>query len=75
MRTGCLTGWLMFWEIDVRTWMDYKLFNFLFRFGGHYSSMLLVIMSVEKCFAVYFPLKSKTSRTFKNLNVQQLELF
>ena len=27
--------------------------------------MLLVLMSVEKCFAVYFPLKSKTICTVK----------
>ena len=40
----------------------------MFRFGRHYSSMLLVLMSIEKCFAVYFPLKSKvvcTVRTAK----------
>ena len=41
-------------------WTDCKLFYFLFQFGGHYSSMFLVQISVEKCFAVYFPLKSKT---------------
>ena len=55
----------MFWEIDVRTWMDYKLFNFLFGFGGHYSSMLLVLMSVEKCFALYFPLKIQKNLYFE----------
>ena len=37
----------------------------LFHFGSDYSSMLLVLMSVEKCFAVYFPLKSKTVCTVK----------
>ena len=37
----------------------------LFFFGRHYSSTLLVLMSVENCFAVYFPLKSKTVCTVK----------
>ena len=40
----------------------------MFYFGNNYSSTLLVMMSVEKCFAVYFPLKSKivcTIRTAK----------
>ena len=34
-------------------------------FGRHYSSMLLVLMSLEKCFVIYFPLKSKTVCTVK----------
>ena len=46
--------------------MDCKLGFFLFHFGRHYSSTLLILMSVEKCFAVYFPLKSKTVCTVKN---------
>ena len=45
--------------------MDCKLGYFLFYFGRQYSSSLLVIMSVEKCFAVYFPLKSKTISTIR----------
>ena len=40
------------------TWADCRLGYFLFIFGRQYSSMLLVLMSLEKCFAVYFPLKS-----------------
>ena len=66
--TGCLAGWLIFLtrsEVDIRKWADCKLFYFLFHFGRHYSSMLLVLMSVEKCFAVYFPLKAKTVCTVK----------
>ena len=47
-------------EVDPRTWTDCKLEYFLFHFSRHYSFMLLVLMSVEKCYAVYFPLKSKT---------------
>ena len=52
-------------QIDPRTWTDCKLFYFLFYFGRQYSSMLLFLMSLEKCFAVYFPLKSKTICTVK----------
>ena len=52
-------------QIDPWTWTDCKLGIFLFEFGKQYSSMLLVLMSVEKCFAVYFPLKSKTVCTVK----------
>ena len=46
--------------VDPWTWVDCKLGSFLFKFGKHYSSMLLVLMSLEKCFAVYFPLRFKT---------------
>ena len=46
-------------------WTDCKLGYFLFYFGRHYSSMLLVLMSIEKCFVIYFPLKSKTVCTVK----------
>ena len=49
----------------MRRWTDCKLFFFLFRFGRHYSSMLLILMSIEKCFAVYFPLLSKTVCTVR----------
>ena len=52
-------------EVDPRTWTDCKLEYFLFHFSRHYSSMLLVLMSVEKCYAVYFPLKSKTVCTVR----------
>ena len=37
----------------------------MFYFGKHYSSMLLVMMSMKKCFAVYFPLQSKTVCTVR----------
>ena len=29
-------------------------------FGAHYSSMLVTVMSIEKFFALYFPLKAKS---------------
>ena len=52
-------------RVDPYTWTDCKLGYFLFYFGRHYSSTLLVLMSIEKCFAVYFPLKSKTLCTVR----------
>ena len=51
--------------MDPGSWMDCKLYYFMLRFGRHYSSVLLVLMSLEKCFAVYFPLKSKTICTVR----------
>ena len=66
--SGCLGAWLRHLtrgQIDPRSWTDCKLYYFMFYYGMHYSSMLLVLMSVEKCFAVYFPLKSKTVCTIR----------
>ena len=68
LRTGCFVIWIAILtqnQVMPGTWTDCKLFSFLFYFARHYSSMLLVLMSVEKCFAVYFPLKSKTVCTVK----------
>ena len=65
---GCFTGWLMILthrEVDARIWTDCKLFYFLYYFWRSYSSSLLVLMSSEKCFAVYFPLKSRTICTVR----------
>ena len=39
--------------------------TFLFYYFRHYSSSLLVVMSLERFFALYFPLKSKTVCTMK----------
>ena len=61
--SGCFGAWLRHLtnrQVDPRLWTNCKLYFFLFYFGRHYSSMLLVLMSVEKCFAVYFPLKAQT---------------
>ena len=66
--SGCFGAWVRYLtcgQIDPRFWTDCKLSYFMFYFGRHYSSMLLVLMSLEKCFAVYFPLKSKTVCTVK----------
>ena len=68
MWFGCFAGWIIFltrFDIHPWTWTHCKVGEFLFRFGRQYSSMLLVLMSIEKCFAVYFPLKSKTVCTVK----------
>ena len=66
--SGCFCTWVIFLtreRVNPRTWTDCKLYYFIFYFGRHYSSMLLVLMSLEKCFAVYFPFKSKTVCTVK----------
>ena len=66
--SGCFVSWVSFLthhKIYPAIWTDCKLFYFIFYYGRHYSSMLLVLMSIEKCFAVYFPLKSKTVCTVK----------
>ena len=66
--SGCFSGWVIHLtrrQVDPRQWTGCKLYYFMFYFGNHYSSTLLVLMSVEKCFAVYFPLKSKTFCTVR----------
>ena len=66
--SGCFTTWIAILtrgRIDPDTWTDCKLGYFIFYFGRQYSSSLLVLMSIEKCFAVYFPLKSKTVCTLR----------
>ena len=66
--TGCFDAWMRFLtqnKVYPATWTDCKLTYYLFYSGRQYSSMLLVLMSIEKCFAVYFPLKLKTVCTVK----------
>ena len=46
-------------------WTDCKLYYFLFHFFAHYSSVLLIIMSVEKFIVLYFPLKAKVVCTLR----------
>ena len=41
------------------TWTDCGFGYFLMYFGSNYSSALLVVISVEKCIALYLPFKSK----------------
>ena len=47
-------------QIDIFAWTGCGLGFFLQYFGSTYSSVLLVIISLEKFFALYFPLKTKT---------------
>ena len=61
--TGAFVAWvghLTRWTIDLDAFTDCKLGYFLFYFGGDYSSMLLAVMSIEKFFALHFPLKAKS---------------
>ena len=44
----------------MKTWTDCKPAFFLHRLAAQYSSMLLAIMSIEKFFALFFPLKAKS---------------
>ena len=53
-------GHLTWWTIDLDVFTDCKLGYFLFYFGGDYSSIILAVMSVEKFFTLYFPLKAKS---------------
>ena len=52
-------------DISPWTWTDCKFTYFCWYFPRHFSSALLVIMSVEKFFALYFPLKTKSICTVK----------
>ena len=40
-------------------------YHFFFYFFAHYSSTILIIMSVEKCFVLYFPFKAKVVCTLR----------
>ena len=48
------------WQVNPYTWTDCKVGEATFYFCSQYSSSLLMIMTVEKCFALYFPLQSKS---------------
>ena len=66
--TGCFSTWmknLTRGQIDPDTWTDCKVMFTLFFFYFHYSSLLLMFMAVEKCFALYFPLQIKVICTVK----------
>ena len=66
--SGAFVGWigvLTRWKTDPFTWADCKIGFFLFYFCSNYSSALLVIISIEKFVALYFPFKTKTFCTTK----------
>ena len=55
-------------RVNAYGWTDCKLAYFCWYFFRHYSSALLVMMSIEKCIALYFPFKTRnicTVRTAK----------
>ena len=65
---GSLLEWISNYSrraIDPFIWTDCKLTYFCWYFFHHFSSAMLVIMSIEKCFALYFPLKTKGICTVK----------
>ena len=65
---GAFPWWLFYLtrgSVQPWTWTDCKLGVFLFFFSAHFSSALLIIMSVEKTFVLYFPLKTKIFCTVK----------
>ena len=47
-------------KLDIFVWTGCGFGYFLLYFGSTYSSVILVIISLEKFFALYFPLKTKT---------------
>ena len=58
-------GLLTHWKINLFETINVCLSYFIFYFSVHYSSALLCIMSLEKFFAVYFPLRSRRICTVK----------
>ena len=53
------------WTVNANAWSDCKFGYFLFFFSLHYSSVLLVVMCIEKFMALYFPLRVKSFCTVK----------
>ena len=65
---GSLLEWLSHLtknELNPFTWTDCKLPYFCWYFFNQYLSIVLVMMSIEKCIVVYFPLKTKNICTVK----------
>ena len=58
-------GLLTQWKINLFETINACLSYFIFYFSVHYSSALLCIMSLEKFFALYFPLRSRRICTVK----------
>ena len=65
---GALLEWIYYltkYRVNPFTWTGCKLTYFCWYFFNQYSSILLVMMSVEKCIVVYFPLKVRNICTVK----------
>ena len=61
-------GWVIYLSratINPYVWTDCKLGMFLFFFCRDHSSTILTIMSVEKFFGLYFPLKTRSICTIR----------
>ena len=61
--TGCFISCLAFfidYRINPYTWLDCKGTNFFDFFSAHCSSCLLAVMCLEKLFALYFPLRTRS---------------
>ena len=58
-------GNLTHWRVNLFLWAKCKLPRFIESFCFEYSSALLMIMSIEKCYALYFPFKAKVVCTVK----------
>ena len=68
MWTGALSQFVFFLtrhKFDIFVWGKCKVGFFVMYFCLNYSSALLVIISVEKFIALYFPLKTKTICTVR----------
>ena len=52
-------------DVDIFLWTNCTVGFFLLYFGANYSSALLVIISVEKFLALYFPFKTKSICTVR----------
>ena len=73
--SGALSAWIGYltrWSVDPDLWTDCKPGYFLFYFCRHYSSALLCMMCIEKCYAMYFPLKAKSICTVKTAKLASL---
>ena len=60
------------YQVNPRIWISCQLGYFLIYFSVTYSSAILVIISTEKCFALYFPFRSKyicTVRTARRVSL------
>ena len=62
-------AYLTRWRVNPEVWGDCKLDYILYYFCAHYSSALLVIMSLEKFLALYFPLKAKQICTLRTAKI------
>ena len=68
LLSGSLLEWIHFlskYRVNLFTVTDCKLPYFCWYFFNQYSSVLLVMMSVEKCIVIYFPLKVRNICTVK----------